>query len=86
MGVRIERCTCGKIPRFVAAMVAEDAVESQFVCQIGNRIPGGGTTLGGCGKQGPEVEDAYSDRETAADLWNRMIRTDRQPKAPTHDS
>lgn len=76
--IKIERCTCGKMPQFVAAMVAEDAVESQYVCQIGNRIPGGGTTLGGCGKQGPEVEDAYSDRLTAAASWNAMIRAERK--------
>ena len=76
--LRIERCTCGHIPTFVCAIVAEDAVESQYVCQRGNRIPGGGYHPGGCGKQGPEVEDAYSDRETAADSWNAMIRREKR--------
>jgi len=75
---RIERCTCGETPRFVAAMVAEDAVQSQYVCQRGNRIPGGGHLGGGCGKQGPEVEDAYSDPDTAADSWNAMIRNEQK--------
>lgn len=73
----MERCHCGKIPAFVCAQVAEDAVESQYVCQRGTRIPGGGFNLGGCGKQGPEVEDAYSDRGTAKMLWNVMIRKER---------
>ncbi|WP_159975789.1 MULTISPECIES: hypothetical protein [unclassified Novosphingobium] len=79
--MKIERCTCGKMPSFVCVQIAEDAVESQYVCQIGTRIPGGGTSLGGCGKQGPEVEDAYSDRETAAHSWNVMIRSERRSKA-----
>lgn len=74
MSVRVLKCTCGKVPRFVACQVAEDAVLSQFVCQTGTRLPGGGASLGGCGKQGPEVEDAYSDRDTAASAWNAMIR------------
>lgn len=68
------KCTCGKTPSFVCCQVAEDAVVSQYVCQRGNRIPGGGYT-GGCGKEGPEVEDAYSDRDTAASSWNAMIRS-----------
>ncbi len=68
-------CVCGKVPKFVCAQVAEDAVESQFVCQRGNPIPGGGYYFGGCGKQGPVVEDAYSDRDTAASSWNAMIRS-----------
>lgn len=67
-------CHCGKTPSFVAVQIAEDAVQSQFVCQRGNPIPGGGFALGGCGNQGPEVEDAYSDRDTAAALWNDQIR------------
>lgn len=70
-------CICGKSPAFVCVQVGEDAVVSQFVCQSGNYIPGGGYT-GGCGKQGPEVEDAYSDRDTAAASWNAMIRRERR--------
>ena len=84
--IKIERCTCGKAPQFVALRIAEDAVESQYVCQIGNRIPGGGTTLGGCGKQGPEVEDAYSDRLTAASSWNAMIRAERPVTTGGHNA
>lgn len=76
------KCTCGKRPRFICARVAEDAVQSQYVCQRGNRIPGGGYVLGGCGKQGPAVEDAYSDKGTAAMLWNQMIRTALQEQHP----
>lgn len=76
--MRLERCTCGQLPTFTAVQIAEDAVESQYVCQTGTRIPGGGASLGGCGKQGPEVEDAYSDRETAAHSWNVMIRSERR--------
>lgn len=76
MSARVLKCTCGNVPQFVACQVAEDAVQSQFVCQTGTRIPGGGYSLGGCGKQGPEVEDAYSDRGTAADSWNAMIRAE----------
>ncbi len=78
--MKIERCTCGKSPSFVCCQVAEDAVVSQFVCQSGNRIPGGGRT-GGCGREGPEVEDAYSDRDQAISSWNAMIRSER--KEPT---
>lgn len=76
--IKLERCICGKLPQFVACQVAEDAVQSQFVYQTGTRIPGGGFSLGGCGKEGPEVEDANSDRETAADSWNAMIRAERK--------
>lgn len=76
MNARVLKCTCGNTPQFVACQVAEDAVQSQFVCQIGTRIPGGGTSLGGCGKEGPEVEDAHSDRGTAADSWNAMIKAE----------
>jgi hypothetical protein len=74
--IKVERCTCGHTPSFVSACVAEDAVESQFVCQRGNPIPGGGF-MGGCGKQGPVVEDAYSDRDTAAVNWNAMTLEER---------
>lgn len=76
--MRIERCTCGQMPTFSAMQIAEDAVLSQVVCQTGFRIPGGGMTRNGCGKQGPEVEDAYSDRDTAVSNWNSMIRKERK--------
>lgn len=72
--MKLLKCTCGNVPSFVAAQVAEDAVVSQFVCQRGNAIPGGGFMGDGCGKQGPEVEDAYLDCATAANSWNAMIR------------
>lgn len=73
--MKVLPCLCGEHPSFTCRQVSEDAVESQFVCQRGNSIPGGGYT-GGCGKQGPEVEDAYSDRATAASSWNAMIRAE----------
>lgn len=69
-------CTCGKRATFSACQDGEDNVVSQFVCQRGTRIPGGGHSLGGCGKQGPEVHDAYSDRATAAAAWDAMIRNE----------
>ena len=74
--MQLLECTCGKKPSFTYRLIAEDAVVSQFVCRRGNYVPGGGRYLGGCGKQGPEVEDAYSDRDTAASNWNAMIRKD----------
>ncbi len=74
--VKVLACTCGHQPTFVSTRVAEDAVESQFVCQRGNAIPGGGF-MGGCGKQGPVIEDAYSDHDTAASNWNAMIRREK---------
>ena len=74
---KLEACTCGKRPRFSAMRAAEDEIISQYVCQIGTRIPGGGSNLGGCGKEGPEVWDAYSDEPTAKASWNGMIRNDR---------
>ncbi|TNE38333.1 MAG: hypothetical protein EP345_17640 [Sphingomonadales bacterium] len=82
MAIRLERCICGNQPLFSCIKTAEDVVVSQYVCQRGNRIPGGGYTIGGCGKQGPEVEDAYSDRDTAASIWNAMIRTERRKVVP----
>lgn len=76
--IRLERCSCGQLPTFTAVQSAEDSVVSQFVCQRGQRIPGGGYTLRGCGKQGPEVEDAFSDKHTAAASWNAAIRAERR--------
>lgn len=74
MAKRIERCTCGELPTFTAYQSSEDTVCSQFVCQRGFRLPGGRMTRRGCGKEGPEVEDAFSDRATALWSWNAMIR------------
>lgn len=76
--IRLERCICGQTPTFTAVQVAEDSVVSQFVCQRGQRIPGGGFALGGCGRQGPEVEDAFSDEGTAAASWNAEVRRERK--------
>ena len=75
---KLLNCVCGRSPKFVAAQVAEDAVESQFVCQRGTRIPGGGSSIGGCGLQGPVAEDAYSDQGTAQMNWNAMILSHRK--------
>lgn len=71
-----ERCSCGNWPRFGCRQISEDTVLSQFTCPTGQRIPGGGTM--GCGKEGPEVEDAYSDRATAASGWDAMRRKERR--------
>lgn len=62
-GVRV-KCSCGRWPRFGCYRMGEDAVSSQYTCS--------GTY--GCGKQGPEVEDAYSDEGTAASSWDAMRR------------
>lgn len=74
MADRVARCSCGQMPTFVACATAEDYVTSQFVCQTGFRLPGGGMSRKGCGKQGSGAEDSYSDRATALSLWNAMIR------------
>lgn len=81
MIAKVERCICGNTPSFSSCQIAEDAVESQYACQRGNRIPGGGFIGGGCGKQGPVVEDAYSDLDTALSNWNAMIRAERKAAA-----
>jgi hypothetical protein len=60
MTIALKRCTCGRMPVIRSMKVAEDAVETWVHCQ--NRR---------CGAEGERVEDAYSDGETAADLWNR---------------
>ena len=67
---------CGQWPRFLCYQSAEDSVTSWFACSA-TPIPGGGAT--GCGRAGPECEDAYSDRATAAWLWDRAIRQARKP-------
>lgn len=72
------RCVCGKWPRFMCYQNSEDSVISFFVCATGQRIPGGGTF--GCGFAGPEVEDAYSDRATAASSWDAAIKALTTPR------
>lgn len=71
-----ERCLCGRWPRFACVQTSEDYVSSWFSCPTGQRIPGGGTR--GCGRQGPEVEDNFAQRSTAAMLWDRSIREARR--------
>lgn len=73
-----ERCICGKWPRFGCYQSAEDYVTSFYTC-VATPIPGGGAT--GCGRSGPQCEDNFADRGTAAMLWDRSIREERRRPA-----
>ena len=61
--LRVRKCECGSEKlRLNHSRIAEDAMSSWVSCMT-------------CGAMGEETDDAYTDPEGAADLWNRYPRT-----------
>lgn len=57
---RLNRCTCGRVPRFRCRPTGEGTFITQATCP---RIE--------CEAQGPAVEDTERNEEAAALMWNR---------------